>query len=213
MFVSPWAHLLDTVPPFPRPHTLFLRLSGQWWWWWWGGGAAFWASEAPSTSQLLGDTWVAPGPPGWALGRWGLLLCRLKETVGVWRVRRGASFCGRPGVAHAGAIPRFTPQPCTRALGTHSTASDKRRPGGPESRGFSSRTRDWSRGRPGLRSTSGRFPRLSAFSRRWWQFSPTRGQRVPGVSSKGFPRLFSSSFSVLKNKAGASFTENPHRFP
>lgn len=138
MFVSPWAHLLDTVPPFPRPHTLFLRLSGHWvagqWWWWWGGGAAFWASEAPSTSQLLGDTWVAPEPPGWALGRWGLLLCRLKETVGVWRVRRGASFCGRPGVAHAGAIPRFTPQPCTRALGTHSTASDKRRPGGPESR-------------------------------------------------------------------------------
>lgn len=109
MFVSPWAHLLDTVPPFPRPHTLFLRLSGHWvagqWWWGWGG-AAFWASEAPSTSQLLGDTWVAPGPSGWALGRWGLLLCRLKETVGVWRVRRGASFCGRPGVAHFEEKPR-----------------------------------------------------------------------------------------------------------
>lgn len=34
------------------------------------------------------------------------------------------------------------------------------------------------------------------------------------IPSKGFPHLSSSSsFPVLKNKAGASFMENPYRFP
>lgn len=118
MFVSPWAHLLDTVPPFPRPHTLFLRLSGHWvagqWWWWWGGVRL----SGPARLPLHPSFWVTRGwPLGRRAGLWGDGGCSFADSRK--RLGFGESEEGPPSVddlAWRTLVP-FRASPCSRARG------------------------------------------------------------------------------------------------